>query len=422
MSNVKMFYHQHSMNRRSALRTMAIGAGVAGASLSMPGVLRFAGAEAPIKVGLISPLTGAWTVYGKAHSAGFELAVDEINAAGGVLGRKIEIIVGDSKTEPRIVVEQANRLIRQEGVDFLAGTFSSAERNAAGPVVASANKVLLYPTFYEGQEQKYYPGVCNKNIFMFGPEPTQQVWPHMEYMTKQFGKKFFMIGSDYVWPRVTNEFTKEKLKELGGEVVGEVYIPFNTPQYESALRQIRDAKPNIIFHTLTGSDTVNFRKQFVAAGMNKEFALWTVDDEEVVTTGLGPDVSAGAFVSFDYFMSIKNPNNEAFLNRFRAKFGKNALMNTVGVAMYNAAHMAALAITKTGKVTTEGLRDGLKDLEYDKAPQGEVKMRGLDNQMVLPSYLMKVRQGWTGVGDMFEEVRHLDSVTPADARCKSLPL
>ncbi|MBV9533195.1 MAG: substrate-binding protein [Bradyrhizobium sp.] len=422
MSKVKKSYREHSMNRRSALRTMTIGAGVAGASLSLPGVLRFAGAEAPIKVGLISPLTGAWTVYGKAHSAGFELAVDEINAAGGVLGRKIEVIVGDSKTEPRIVVEQANRLIRQEGVDFLAGTFSSAERNAAGPVVASANKVLLYPTFYEGQEQKYYPGVCNKNIFMFGPEPTQQVWPHMEHMTKQFGKKLFMIGSDYVWPRVTNEFTKEKLKELGGEVVGEVYIPFNTPQYESALRQIRDAKPNIIFHTLTGSDTVNFRKQFVAAGMNKDFALWTVDDEEVVTSGLGPDVSAGAFVSFDYFMSIKNPNNEAFLSRFRAKFGKDALMNTVGVAMYNAAHMAALAIKKTGKVTTEGLRDGLKDLEYDKAPQGEVKMRGLDNQMVLPSYLMKVRQGWTGVADMFEEVRHLDSVTPADARCKSLPL
>lgn len=422
MSNFRMSYRQHSVNRRSALRTMAIGAGMAGASLSMPGVLRFARAEAPIKVGLISPLTGAWTVYGKAHSAGFELAVDEINAAGGVLGRKIEVIVGDSKTEPRIVVEQANRLIRQEGVDFLAGTFSSAERNAAGPVVASADKVLLYPTFYEGQEQKYYPGVCDKNIFMFGPEPTQQVWPLMEYMTKKFGKKFFMIGSDYVWPRVTNEFTKEKLKELGGQVVGEVYIPFNTPQYESALRQIRDAKPNIIFHTLTGSDTVNFRKQFVAAGMNKDFTLWTVDDEEVVTSGLGPDVSAGAYVSFDYFMSIKNPNNEAFLNRFRAKFGKNALMNTVGVAMYNAAHMAALAITKTGKVTTEGLRDGLKDLEYDKAPQGKVKMRGLDHQMVLPSYLMKVRHGWTGVGDMFEEVRHLDSVTPANARCKSLPL
>ena len=417
-----MSFRRQAMDRRAALRKMAIGAGIAGASLSMPGLLRVARAEAPIRVGLISPLTGAWTVYGKAHSAGFELAVDEINAGGGVLGRKIEVIVGDSKTEPRIVVEQANRLIRQERVDFLAGTFSSAERNAAGPVVASADKVLLYPTFYEGQEQKYYPGVCNKNIFMFGPEPTQQVWPHMEYMIKHFGKKFFMIGSDYVWPRVTNEFTKEKLKELGGEVVGEVYIPFNTPQYESALRQIRESKANIIFHTLTGSDTVNFRKQFVAAGMNKDFPLWTVDDEEVVTSGLGPDVSAGTHVSFDYFMSIKNPNNEAFLKRFRAKFGKDALMNTVGVAMYNAAHMAALAITKTGKATTEGLRNGLKDLAYDQAPQGKVKMRALDNQMVLPSYLMKVRQGWTGVGDMFEEIQHFDSVTPADARCKSLPL
>ncbi|MBX5453060.1 MAG: substrate-binding protein [Acidobacteriia bacterium] len=408
----------NKFSRRAVLRYAAAGSL---ASLAAPAIVRAAG-ERPIKVGLISPLTGAWTVYGKAHSAGFLLAVDEINAAGGVLGRKIEVVVADSKTEPRIVVEQANRLVREERVDFLAGTFSSAERNAAGPVVTAAKKVLLYPTFYEGQEQKYYPGVCNPDIFMFGPEPTQQVWPHMEYMMKNFGKKFFMIGSDYVWPRVTNEFTKEKLKELGGSVVGELYIPFNTPQYDSALRQIRESKANIIFHTLTGSDTVNFRKQFVAAGMNKDFTLWTVDDEEVVTSGLGPEVSAGAYVSFDYFMTIKNPNNGPFLERFRAKFGKDALMNTVGVAMYNAAHMAALALTKAGKVSTEALRDGLRDLAFDKAPQGTVTMRGRDNQMVLPSYLMRVRSGWTGVNDMFEEIQHFDSVTPVDARCKKLPL
>jgi len=392
------------------------------ASLAAPGILRSARGETPIRVGVISPLTGAWTVYGKAHSAGFELGVDEINAAGGVLGRKIEIVLADSKTEPRIVVEQANRLIRQERVDFLAGTFSSAERNAAGPVVTGANKVLLYPTFYEGQEQQYYPGVCNKNIFMFGPEPTQQVWPFAQYMVEKFGKKFFMIGSDYAWPRVTNEVTKRKLRELGAEVVGELYIPFNTPQYESALRQIRESKPNIVFHTLTGSDTVNFRKQFVAAGMNKNFTLWTVDDEEVVTSGLGPTDSAGAYVSFDYFMTIKSPNNEAFLKRFRAKFGPDALMNTVGVAMYNAAHMAALAIAKTGKVTTDSLREGLGDLSFDKAPQGHVTMRARDNQMVLPSYLMRVRDGWTGIGNMFEEIQSIPSVTPVDARCNKLPL
>jgi urea transport system substrate-binding protein len=412
---------QQGVTRRGALKGIAATTGVAAASMAAPVFIRNAMAESPIKVGIISPLTGAWTVYGKAHISGFELAADEINAAGGVLGRKIELIVGDSKTEPRIVVEQANRLIRQEGVDFLAGTFSSAERNAAGPVVKAANKILLYPTFYEGQEREYYPGVCNENIFMFGPEPTQQVWPHMEYMMKKFGKKFFMIGSDYAWPRVTNLVTKRKLDELGGEVVGEVYIPFGTPQYESVLRDIRGSGADIIFHSLTGSDTVNFRQQFSAAGMKDDFTLWTVDDEEVVTTGLGPKVSGGDYVSFDYFMSIKHPNNAPFLERFRKKFGQDALMNTVGVAMYNSAHMAARAIEKAGEVSTESLRDALKEITFDGGPQGPVYMRGLDHQIVVPSYLMQVRKDWTSVSDMFEEIQSFQAVEPLDARC-DLPL
>ncbi len=406
-----------TISRRTVLKGITAAAGVSVA----PTFIKNLRAADNIKVGIISPLTGAWTVYGKAHISGFELAVDEINAAGGVLGRQLELVVGDSKTEPRIVVEQANRLIRQEGVDFLAGTFSSAERNAAGPVAKSADKILLYPTFYEGQEKEYYPGVCNKNIFMFGPEPTQQVWPHLDYIMKKYGKKFFMIGSDYAWPRVTNLVTKRKLDELGGEVVGEVYIPFGTPQYESVLRDIRKSGADVIFHSLTGSDTVNFRQQFAAAGMKEDFTLWTVDDEEVVTTGLGPEVSGGDYVSFDYFMSIKHPNNASFLERFKKKFGADALMNTVGVAMYNAAHMAAKAIEAAGKVDTDSLRDALGGIEFANAPQGPVKMRALDHQLVLPSYLMKVRNDWTSVNDMFEEVQSFEAVEPLDARC-DLPL
>jgi urea transport system substrate-binding protein len=409
------------LTRRTALKAIGAGTALATGTLAAPAIIRRAAAQDPIRVGVISPLTGAWTVYGKAHSAGFQMAVDEINEKGGVLGRPLEIVLGDSKTEPRIVVEQANRLIRQERVDFLAGTFSSAERNAAGPVVTSANKILLYPTFYEGQEKEYYPGVCNKNIFMFGPEPTQQVWPHMEYMMNNFGKKFFMIGSDYAWPRVTNLVTKRKLEELGGEVVAEVYIPFNTPQYESVLREIRDSGADIIFHSLTGSDTVNFRRQYAAAGMKEDFTFWTVDDEEVVTSGLGPEVSQGDYVSFDYFMTIEHPNNKAFLDRFKAKFGQDALMNTVGVAMYNAAYMAAAAIEKTGEVSTDALREGLRGISFADAPQGPVSMRAIDHQMVVPSYLMRVREGWTSVGDMFEEVQSFESVEPLDARC-DLPL
>ena len=302
---------KNNKNLISRRKLMKSAAGVAGI-IAAPAFVRTLNADNHIKIGVLSPVTGAWTVYGQAHSRGFELAVEEINAAGGVLGRPNKMILADYQTDRRLVVEQANRLLRQERVDLLAGTFSSADRNAAGPIVKAANKLLLYPTWYEGQIKEYYPGVCNENIFMFGPEPTQQVWPFMEYMCNKFGKKFFMIGSDYAWPQVTNMFTKEKLKELGGETVGEVYIPFNTPQYESVLRQIRSAKPDIIFHSLTGSDTVNFRKQLVGAGMKDDFTLWTVDDEEVVTSGLGHEVSSGTYVSFDYFMTIKHQITKIF--------------------------------------------------------------------------------------------------------------
>ncbi|MDR9439182.1 MAG: substrate-binding protein [Halomonas sp.] len=408
------------LTRRKFLGGLALGA--AATALPAPAIIKSASAADPIKVGVISPLTGAWTVYGRAHIAGYELAVKEINEAGGVLGRPIEIIQADSQTEPRIVAEQANRLIRRDRVDFLAGTFSSAERNAAGPIVESANKVLLYPTFYEGQEQEYYPGVCNPNIFMFGPEPTQQVWPHMEYIINTYGGKFFMIGSDYAWPRVTNMVTKQKLAELGGEVVGEEYIPFNTPQYESVLRDIRNSGADVIFHSLTGSDTVNFRQQLAAAGMKDDFVLWTVDDEEVVTSGLGRDVSANDYVSFDYFMSLQTPNNEAFLKKFKAQFGDDALMNTVGVAMYNAAHMSARALEAAGEVSSEALRANLKGMSFSDAPQGAVKMREIDNQLVLPSYLMRVNPNWTSVNDMFTQVQGFESIEPLTARCANLPL
>lgn len=410
----------NAISRRSVIKGMGLAA--AGLAAGPAIITRALASEPPIRVGVLTPLTGAWTVYGKVHLHGLQLAVSEINAKGGVLGRKIELVISDTQSNPGIVAQQANRLVRQDNVDFVAGTFSSASRDAAAPAVTAANKILLYPTFYEGQHQKYYPGVCNDNIFMFGPVPSQQVWPHLGYMTKKYGRKFFMIGSDYVWPRVTNEVTKSKFKELGGTVVGELYIPFNTPDYSSVLQKIKAAKPDVVFLTLVGSDTVNFRKQFVASGMNKDIALWTVDDAESVTLGLGPAVSAGTYVSFDYFMSIKGKNNALFLQKLQKKFGKNALMTTVGVGMYNAGHMAAMAITKSGDVSTQGLRAGLKNLVFDKAPQGSVAMRAEDNQAVLPSYLMQVNDSWTSPYDMFKEIQAVKSVVPKTAACTNLPL
>jgi len=412
---------RRDLTRRRALKTLSAGAGAAAIGLGAPAFIRRASAAGPIRFGVISPLSGNWTIVGKAHFTGFKMATDEINAAGGILGRKMELVVGDYKSDARLVVEQANRLVRQEHVDFLAGTMSSADRNAAAPVVTKMNKILLYPTFYEGQESEYYPGVCNKNIFMFGPVPSQQVFPHIDYMVKHHGKKFYMLGSDYAWPRVTNKVTKPKLEAAGGTVVGETYTPFNTPQYESVLREIRASGADVIFYSLVGPDSITFRNLLQSSGAHKDLVLWTVGDEEFLTLALGPKVSAGDYASFDYFMSIKNPNNKHFLDSYRAEAGPDATLNTVAAGMYNAAHVAAMALEKSGEVSTEAMRDGLKDLVFDGAPQGSVRMRGIDHQLVLPSYLMRVRKGWTSARDMFEPVHVVASVEPLPAQC-TLPL
>ncbi|MDR7554256.1 MAG: substrate-binding protein [Armatimonadota bacterium] len=371
--------------------------------------------EPPIRIGVISPLTGAWTAYGRAHFSGFELAVDEINRAGGVLGRRLQIVVADSQTNPRVAAEEAHRLIRHEQVSLLAGTFSSAERNAVGPVVAAANCLLLYPTFYEGQDPADYPGVCNQNIFMFGLEPTQQVWPHVEYMLRTHGRRFFLIGSDYVWPRGANRLAKQRIREAGGEIVGETYLALGTRRYEDALEQIRAARPDVIFSSVAAYDSVEFRRQLHAAGMRRDMVLWSVDDEEIVTTRVGAEASAGDYASFDYFMALHHPNNHGFLARLRRKFGRDAMTNTVGVAMYNAAHMVVQAIAHAGTLETGAVREALSHLRFDGAPQGTVRMRPTDHQAILPSHLLRVRAGWTGGHDMFEPVQSFESVEPSPA-------
>lgn len=371
-----------------------------------------------IKIGLISPLTGAWATWAKAHLAGALLAIDEINGAGGVLGRVLDPIIIDSKTQPKLVAKETYRLIHQDRVAFIAGTFSSAERNAAAPVITRENKILLYPTWYEGQNFKYFPGVCNPNIFMFGPEPNQQILPHVEYMLKTFGSKFFLLGANYAWGYIVTQVMAEYLHQIGGEVVGNLTVPLGTKNFDSLLEQIKVSKANVIFSALAG-DTFAFRQEFYKSGLKKHFIFWSVDDEELATMNLGAKVTANDYSSFDYFMSINTANNRGFLQRFRAKFGQQVLINTVGVAMYNAIHMVAKAMETIGDVSNDAIIHGLKGMIFDLAPQGTVQMRSQDNQILVPTYLMKVREGWTNADDMFQYVQSFSSVSPKLPLCKS---
>lgn len=410
-----MTKYNSSQGRRTFLKTVGA-SGVAGIS-SLAGCAGGVGGSDKVKVGVLSPLSGAWTVYGKAHKRGFELAMDEVNANGGINGSEVEVIVEDSKTDPKTVTEKSRQLIKQDNVDAIAGTFSSASRNAAAPVVTNNDTPLLYPTFYEGQDQENYPGTCNDQLFMFGIIPSQQAGPWMDHMTSEHGKKFYMVGSDYVWPRVTNRRVKSYLDELGGEVVGEEYIPLGTSDFSSVLSRISNSDADIVFGTLTGTDTIAFAKQFYSRGMNEEFTYWTVDDEEFATKGKGPQASQGTYVSFDYFHTIDTDQNNSFIKKVKDNYGKDAGMNTVGTAMYNAGHMFAKAANNEGSVKTGDVITGLEGLEHT-GPQGEVKMRKKDHQNVLPSYLAKVNEGWTNFENMFDIVDKKEKVVPKTANCE----
>ncbi len=400
-------------SRRDYLRASAASAGAITLAGCMGGS---GGGSGPVRVGVLSPLSGAWTVYGRAHKRGFELAAQEINADGGINGRDVELVVEDTKTDPKTVTEKSQKVIRQDNVDVVAGTFSSASRNAAAPVITQEDTVLLYPTFYEGQDQENFPGTCNDLIFMFGPVPSQQAGPWMERMTSEHGDQFYMIGSDYVWPRVTNRRVTSALNDLGGSVVGEEYIPLGTSDFGSVLSRIDNSDADIVFGTLTGTDTIAFAKQFYSQGLQNDYTYWTVDDEEFATQGKGPQASAGTYVSFDYFNTIDTEQNQQFVQKVQEEYDSDAGMDTVGAAMYNAGKMLAKAANQAGSVATDDIISGLEGLEHT-GPQGPVKMREQDHQMVLPSYLTRVQEGWTNFDNMFEILSQEESVTPQTANC-----
>jgi len=362
------------------------------------------GSSDPITVGLLSPLSGAWTVYGRAHKRGFEIAIDQVNADGGINGRQVEIILEDYETDPKIATERAQKLARQDDVDVFAGSFSAASRNAVMNVANQAGLVLLFPTFYEGQVQSAYPGMCNDLLFNFGPTPDQQAGPWIERMVSDHGSSLYYIGSDYSWPRIWRDQLERMLNERDisdYEFLGTEFMPFGTEDFSGVFSQIEDTNPDIIFSTLTGNNAGNFMKQFSGRGMKEDYTYWTMNDEEFTTQGLGPEASSGTYQSFDYFHMLDTEVNNQLIEALHNEYNADAGMNTVGVAMYNGGIAWAKAANQAGSIATDDVIAALEGIEWE-GPQGTITMREKDHQALLPSYHARTREGWTDFNDMFE--------------------
>jgi urea transport system substrate-binding protein len=353
--------------RRDFLKT-AIATAAAGA-LPVAGLLGSRGAAAaaaePIKVGILHSLTGTIAIT-EAHVVDAEkLAIDEINAAGGVLGRPLQSIVEDGASDWPTFAEKAQKLLESDKVAAVFGCYTSASRKAVLPVFERYNGLLYYPTYYEGLEM-------SKNIMYTGQEATQSVIPAVNWLAQNKGKKFYLIGSDYIWPRTTNRIARPTIAKAGGTVVGEDYFPLGNVEFSSVINKIKAAKPDVILSTVVGGSNVALYKQLNSVditGKNQTILALSVTEEEAI--GIGRENLVGVYSCMGYFQSVANPQNQKFVAAFKAKYGADRVVGDTLEAAYTAVYMWKLAVEKAGSLDVAKVVAASSNLAW-AAPEGQV--------------------------------------------------
>lgn len=272
------------------------------------------------------------------------LAIEQINKKGGVLGRQIKIIQEDGASDWPTFAEKARKLSEKDRVAAIFGCWTSASRKAVLPIIERNNSLLYYPTFYEGLEQ-------SKNVIYTGQEATQQVLEALNWLAKEKkAKTFYLIGSDYIWPRTTMKIARTHIeKVLKGKVVGEEYYPLGHTQFGSLINKTKLRKPDAIFAAVVGGSNVSFYKQMKAAGVTGDKqTLLTLSVTEDELLGIGGENMKGFYSSMKYFQSLNNPNNAAFVKAFKAKYGPKAVVGDVTQAAYLGPWLWKAAVEKAG--------------------------------------------------------------------------
>ena len=322
-----------------------------------------------IKVGILHSLSGTIAIIEQSLHNAELLAIEEINAKGGVMGKKIQPVIEDPQSLVQVFAEKAKKLLLEDKVVAVLGCYTSASRQSVLPVFERNNGVLLYPTLYEAQE-------CSKNCFYTGAVPNQQLDDFVPWIIKTLGrKKFYMVGSNYIYPKETNREVKALLKMHGGENVGEEYAPLGHTEFSTIINNIAGSGAEVIFSDLVGDLIVAFYKQYRQFGLTPaDLPICTPITTEQEIAAMGPENAFGHYTSFNYFQSVDTPENKVFVERYKAKYGANSVTNAVMEAAYFETYFLAQAIEKVKSTDADALIfEGLPGQEFT-APQGKVKI------------------------------------------------
>ena len=329
-----------------------------------------AGSGDTIKVGILHSLSGTMAISEKSVVDAEQLAIEEINAAGGVLGKKIQAVVEDGASNWDTFREKANKLIDEDKVVTIFGCWTSASRKNVLPVFESKQHMLWYPVQYEGQE-------CSKNVFYTGAAPNQQIEPAVDWLLKNKGKEFFLVGSDYVFPRTANTIIKAQLAAKGGNTVGEDYLPLGNTEVTPIITKIKQALPNggVIFNTLNGDSNVAFFKQLQGAGLGPDkYPSMSVSIAEEEVRAIGSDYLKGHYAAWNYFQTVDTPANKKFVQAFKKKYGEDRVTNDPMEAAYVMVYLWKQAVEKAGTADDlEKVRKAALGQAFD-APEGKVTL------------------------------------------------
>ena len=369
-----------SIRKQGLTRRTLLGATAGGVAFgALPGLIRPAAAADEFKIGLFIALSGPASLFGPTQKASAELATEEINKAGGILGRQIKLIPTDAGGPPAESTKSAVRLMLEEKVDMLVGSHDSATREAL--VATIKGKVpYIYTPVYEG-------GECAFNTYVIADTPEQQIRPSVAFMMKdRSAKSVYLIGDDYVWPRKCNEQAKKYIADNGGKVVAEEYVPFGAPnKFEEIVTRIKSAKPDMVLITLVGADNVNFNRTFAGFGLDKDIARLSLLLEENTLLGIGPDSSNNLFSSMSYYANAPGEANKKFKAAYFAKFGDKApQLGLIGADCYGGIYCAHALATKAGGTDAKKCMAASEGLSFPTAA-GSVAMRGrhVDKTMYL---------------------------------------
>ena len=325
-------------------------------------------ATAEVKIGAIFDLTGGLNIYGIQQNNALNLAVENVNSKGGVLGKPVKVVTYDAQSELSKYTQYTNTAILRDRVDALFAGLTSSSREAIRPIIRKAKVPYFYSSLYEG-------GACDKYTFVTGSSASQQLSVLIEWAIKKYGSKIYIMAPDYNFGTISAHWIHEYAKQNGGKVVGEDFLALTVTDYSPTIQKIQASKPDFIVAIPVGANQTGFLEQFAAAGLKDKIGVVSTNygsgNQQVVVS---PKAGKGLIASQGYFMQVDNPTNKEFVGKWVAKYGDETPIVSGAVDVWNAVHVWAAAANKAGKTKSSAVIAALESGIVFDAPNGRVAM------------------------------------------------